>query len=138
VDLFRGSLSWRKFAVLVRMLPDDSRTVTAQIDATRDRKDKPKSDGLPGTPRWSQENWQLHAIREELRYLQYTVVRVATAVAGGKKTGAPPKPLPTPVDRRKPRVASADKAALWRHLTAQLKFEGTSNATEVSGPAAQS
>jgi hypothetical protein len=126
-------LSWRKFAVLVRCLPDDSRTVTAQIDASRDQKDKPKSDGPTPTPRWNQTNWQLHALREEVRHLQYTVVRVASAMAGSKKASSPPKPLPTPVDRRKPQIASADKAALFLHLSSQLRFEGQ-DADSSSGP----
>jgi hypothetical protein len=110
--------------VLVKGLPDDSRLVTAQIDAARDLRDRPKSDGPEPTPRWGQTEWQLHALREEVRHLQYTVVAVASSLAGGKKAGSPPKPLPTPVDRRKPQIAAADKATIWRHLTAQLKFEG--------------
>lgn len=114
--------------MLVKGLPDDSRLVTAQIDATRDLKDRPKSDGLQPTPRWGQTEWQLHALREEVRHLQYTVVAVASSLAGGKKAGSPPKPLPTPVDRRKPQISAADKAAIFRHLTAQLKFEGQADA----------
>jgi hypothetical protein len=116
-------LSWRKFAVLVHALPDDSRTVTAQIDATRDLKDRPKSDGPEPTPRWGPENWQLNGLREDVRNLQYTVVRVAQAMGGSKQKAPEPKPLPTPVDPRKQRIASADKAELFRYLTSQLKFE---------------
>lgn len=110
--------------MLVRGLPDDSRLVTAQIDAARDEKDRPKAEGPQPTPRWSQSNWQLHALREEVRHLQYTVVAVATSMSGGKKAGSPPKPLPTPIDRRKPLVSAEDKARAFLALTAQLKFEG--------------
>lgn len=120
--------------MLVRMLPDNSRTVTAQIDAARDRKDRPKADGPEQTPRWSQTNWQLHAMREEIRHLQYTVIRVASAMAGSKKASSPPKPLPTPVDQRKQRIASEDKAALFLHLSSQLKFEGQADGDVQSIP----
>lgn len=86
-------MSWRKFRVLVDGLPQDSRTVTAQIDVARDL-DLPKPDGPEPTQRWGQDNHQLQSLRDDIRLLHHTVI----SALGGK----PGKfaPLPRPTDRR--------------------------------------
>lgn len=92
MDLWRGRLSFRRLALLIRYLPSESWTQTALRDereadlAELESPDQPASFGP-----WALENYQLAQLRDEIAHLRYVLARTA-----GQDKYPAPKPTPRP------------------------------------------
>ena len=86
-DLFRrgGRLTWRKFSVLLRKLPQDSHYQTALRDTIEI--DEPDANADPTFGPWSLENYQLAQVIDGQN-------RLLAAYGGGDMPPAVPRPQP--------------------------------------------
>jgi hypothetical protein len=114
--VFRGRISWRKLSVLVNGLPQHSRTVTWQIDQTRDQP-KRKPTGPAPTARWGEVEHLVADCRELLAGLQHTLIAVNSEKGKRPKT---PKPFPRPTDRRP--LSPAEKQRVFDELVSRTRF----------------
>lgn len=109
MDLWRGGLSFRRLAVLIAHLPEESWTQTAIRDATEGA--LVEVDGPPKFGPWSLSNYQLAALRDEIAELRFVVARTA----GAEKYPAP-EPTPRPGLHRNVRRQSAAAVAYLKRL----------------------
>jgi hypothetical protein len=113
MDLWRGTLSFRRLAVLIRHLPSESWTQTAIRDERQTElvdleadPDKPSSFGP-----WALSNYQLAALKDEIAHLTYVVARV-----NGQDKYPAPTPTPRPGMNRPVRRQTAAAVAYLKKL----------------------
>lgn len=101
MDLWRGRLSFRRLALLIRYLPSESWTQTELRNAHED--DELSDLAGPDEPvkfgPWALENYQLAQLRDEIAELRFVVARTA----GSEKY---PEPTPAPRPGLKKRRAA--------------------------------
>jgi hypothetical protein len=113
MDLWRGRLSFRRLALLIRYLPSESWTQTALRDERETElveltgpSDEPQKFGP-----WALENYQLAALRDEIAELRFVVARTA-----GQEKYPEPTPTPRPGMNRPIRRQSAAGIAYLKKL----------------------
>lgn len=119
MDLWRGRLSFRRLAVLIRYLPSESWTQTA----LRDEREHDLSDLIADEPEapakfgpWALENYQLAQLRDEIAELRFVVARTA-----GSENYPEPQPTPRPGANRPIRRQTAAGVAYLKNLRAERK-----------------
>lgn len=110
LDLWRGRLSFRRLALLIRHLPSDSWTQTRLRDEREDELVEP-DDGKPAFGPWSLSNYQLAQLKDEIAALRYVVAKGA-----GAKDYPEPKPTPRPGLNRPIRRQTAAGIAYLKRL----------------------
>lgn len=114
MDLWRGRLSFRRLALLIRYLPSESWTQTALrderhaelVELTGPASDEPQKFGP-----WALENYQLAQLRDEIAGLRFVVARTA-----GNENYPEPKPTPRPGLNRPVRRQTAAGVAYLKKL----------------------
>jgi hypothetical protein len=116
MDLWRGGLSFRRLALLIRYLPSESWTQTELRNAADEQPLDLLATELEEGPRkfgpWGLEHYQLAALRDEIARLTFVVARV-----NGQEKWPEPQPTPRPgMNRPVRRQTAAGIAALkrWR------------------------
>jgi hypothetical protein len=113
MDLWRGRLSFRRLALLIRHLPSESWTQTALRDAAEGELAEPADNELAsftGQP-WALANYQLASLKDEIAHLRFVVARSA-----GNDKYPPPTPTPRPGLNRPVRRQSAAAIAYLKKL----------------------
>jgi hypothetical protein len=113
MDLWRGGLSFRRLALLIRHLPSDSWTQTRLRDAAPpELLDPDEADAGPRTHGpWALENYQLAQLTDEIAALRYVVAKGA-----GMENYPEPTPTPRPGMTRRVRRQSAAAVAYLKRL----------------------
>lgn len=113
MDLWRGRLSFRRLAVLIRHLPSESWTQTALRDEAEHEPAEPAENeaaSFTGQP-WALTNYQLASLKDEIAHLRYVVARTA-----GNDKYPTPTPTPRPGLHRPIRRQSAAAIAYLKKL----------------------
>jgi len=112
LDLWRGRLSFRRLALLIRHLPADSWTQTALRDAADTELAEPsEADGPQKFGPWSLTNYQLAQLRDEIAALRYVVAKTS-----GQDSYPEPQPTPRPGLNRPIRRQTAAAVAYLKRL----------------------
>ena len=94
-DLYTGAMSIRRYRVLVRGLPDDSRTVAVLRRLMREQGtvNTTRIEDLP-QEQWTNTDWLLWAVHQQLQVFAWTYV--CAHIEKGKTRPPFPTPLPHP------------------------------------------
>ena len=111
VDLWRGRLSFRRLALLIRHLPSDSWTQTKLRDENENELVEPDTDAPRSFGPWALENYQLAQLRDEIAALRFVVAHTA-----GNKDYPEPAPTPRPGANRPIRRQTAAGIAYLKKL----------------------
>ena len=103
--MWRGGLSYRRLDVLIRNLPEDSRTQTVLRDLPRPA---PVEDGPRKFGPWSLGDYLLAHLINAVNRNTYAV-----AVAGQLKNPQPPEPFPMPGVSAKPERRNPEAVVLY-------------------------
>ena len=111
MDLWRGRLSFRRLALLIRHLPSESWTQTALRDERENELSElvtePSTIGQP----WALEHYQLAALKDEIAHLRFVVAKTA-----GAENYPEPKPTLRPGLNRPIRRQTAAGVAYLKKL----------------------